>query len=187
MKKFILKLTLISCIPLFLAVAFYGFIINPHRHGDLGLLGYRAFDDLYDSTLVVNALADNLVKEITSLEPSLADSTILTIGDSFSQLGQYGYQNYLAHMLPDYSVYNIKPANYNNQYQYLVDILETENKLPSIIILEIVERNMARKIGSIEFNTTKDSVDNPSINFSEINNSSTCTSKNYFNMAKLFV
>ena len=137
--------------PVICLFAYYNLCISSHRHGDLGLLGYMPFDDKYDSCMVASALDSLLVTNIESLRQIDTDSAILTIGDSFSQQGKYGYQNYLACLYPSYKVYNLNPKGINHEqnYQYIVDCIISNDKLPTYVIMESVERHLIERLAKL--------------------------------------
>lgn len=151
MKRFIIK-TIIMVIPVAIVILYYSVAIEPHRNGDLGKLGFIAFDDEYDS-LISRITMDSLyVINIDNLEQIDCDSAILTIGDSFSQQGGGGYQNYLATLYPGWRIYNYKPVEgVGDRYQIYIDMLIEDKPLPRIVILESVERALASRLSNMRF------------------------------------
>lgn len=94
-----MKLAAIWLIPVFILGGIYGYFIlavYPRMSGDLGKLGKIPFGQEYDSRLLKQQLSDNRVIEYPGDSIS---GEVLTIGDSFSQAKEKGYQNFLAHQL----------------------------------------------------------------------------------------
>lgn len=160
MKQFLIK---ISCtvFPLWFAivglVAFYHFYIVPNMQGDLGNLGKIPTKLFYerDRDLTIN---ETLFTTITKAELIKNDTfDIVTCGDSFSQQGDYGYQNYMA--LKGLSIINYFPhgklrwnpfqAAYDLIHQEFVDSANTK-----MLIIESVERSLVNRLLELEYNHT---------------------------------
>ena len=106
LRHFIIR-TLIGAIPAILLLAasfYYWFGIRPYISGDLGQLGKIPFDKEYNTSNYRPRLSRIMVFQYTEGERATAVSTI---GDSFSQQGPVGYQNYLGNLLGD-TVCNIR-------------------------------------------------------------------------------
>ena len=123
--------------------------------GDIGRLGQIPFGSSYDENLKRNYLTDNLVKEtlIVSYEKFYPSKTlkIVTIGDSFSQQSNFGYQNYLAHILND-SIINIK--RYGNNFETAISLLNSgiiDGSNCQILIFEQVDRYLISDLCNIDF------------------------------------
>lgn len=147
MRNFIIKV-LGASVPALCAILYYNIAINPHRHGDLGKLGFIPFDDDYDPSVELQALDSTFVVE-AYIDQVKCDSSILTIGDSFSQKKRHGYQNYLSTLYPKYTVYNLHPGY---DYQFVVDLLTHHDELPEMIVIETVERYLVDRLARLEFN-----------------------------------
>ena len=156
MKKFIIK-NIIMVIPIISVMLYYLVAIEPHRNGDLGKLGFIPFDDDYDSIISHIALDSLYVIDIDDLEQISCDSAILTIGDSFSQQGIGGYQNYIANLFPGWKIYNFKPIEGVGD-QIFIDMLINGAPLPKIVIFESVERELSQRLSGMRFDvqTKKD-------------------------------
>jgi len=77
---------------------------------------------------------------------------ILTIGDSFSEQGTYGYKNYLAE---DFSVLHVDRFLGENQVQTLVSLLNGdffEKISTEYVILQILERNVYNNVSNLNLN-----------------------------------
>ncbi len=138
--------------PIIGVILYYLIAIEPHRNGDLGMLGFLPFDDNYDSMLSKLELDSLFVTEIDDLEQIDCDSTILIVGDSFSWQKKGGFQNYLATLYPGWKIYSyISSSNADDKYQIFVDKLLSGGPLPRIVVLESVERNFAVDLYCLDF------------------------------------
>ncbi len=153
--------TILMALPVFCVVAYYAYAVDPHKHGDLGRLGFIGFDDDYDAYVSRNALQSSLVNDVSDVDEISGDSTILVIGDSFTDQ-RSGYASYLATFYPGYTVYNLKYKDVDDRYQYVVDLLKQDIQIPSIIIVESVERHVTERLNVLDFdkeyNVNADSV-----------------------------
>lgn len=100
MRKFLIKISY-TLLPLWLlavaAVTYFSLCIVPKASGDIGRLVIIPFGHEYDSTLARNYIPQTLfttIDDMTLLKQCRAD--VITVGDSFSERGREGYQNYLA-------------------------------------------------------------------------------------------
>ena len=155
MKKFLIKLSY-TVLPVFLLlfglVAYVTLYISPRTTGDLGHLALIPFD-CHDNTSdeMLEQLYLN-IRQSDSLKSVHAD--VLTIGDSFSQMGSLGYQNYLA--AQDVSVANCIRELYENPFQYAYNILDmgmVDSTNISVLVVQVGERDLVRR--SLEFDVDK--------------------------------
>ena len=153
MKTFIIK-NLFYFIPFCCIWIAYNILNKGHSHitGDLGKLGQIPFGTEYVQYLNQNYLSDNLVIDTTIVAYKKLQipnsSKILTIGDSFSQQGIFGYQNYLAHIL-GFKITNIK-IDFRTGLQLLNSkVIDSSNC--KIIILEQVDRHAIQNLCNINF------------------------------------
>jgi hypothetical protein len=154
MKKIIIKAA-------FYLIVFYStysiYCISQNNiSGDLGKLGGISFGKTYDKTLSENHLSNNLVKNIPFHDISnLVDKThpaIFTFGDSFSQLQNAGYQNYLAHLWNG-EIVNIQ-SNADSLLYHLISLLNSEiidSSFCKIMIVESVDRDLIARLSNINF------------------------------------
>lgn len=156
MKRFITK-TLMMTLPIIGVILYYVLAVEPHKNGDLGRLGFLPFDDTYESKINHTGMDTLYVTNIENMEQTFPDSTILTIGDSFSLMGLCGYQNYLAKLYPGYTIYNLTYQISDSidgtsvNFQRFVDMLASDVPLPRIIIMECVERILASRLYNLTF------------------------------------
>lgn len=151
MKKFLTKLFLMV-IPIVCVTLYFAIIIEPRRNGDLGQIGFIPFDDKYHDYIKSMALDSIYDTEINNLqfEQANCDSSILIIGDSFSEQRIYGYTNHLAMLYPGFKVYNlILNEDTNIKFQLFINRLLWNKPLPRIIILESAERHLSDNLSSL--------------------------------------
>lgn len=142
MKRFLVR-TLVGGIPLLLIILgslYYYFRIRPELTGDLGQLGKIGFGTEYDSRIRKPVHPDRMVYP---LAPGVPTPRIVTIGDSFSQQEEFGYQNFLAHRLHE-PIANVKLRPECQPEQSAADLLNAGffDTLPQVrlVIVESVER-----------------------------------------------
>ena len=141
MKKFLLKICYFVLPLWFIIIAlsvYYNLFYLPDINGDLGRIGKIRMAP-YISGGLSTILYDNVL-----YEKELRDTTIdfLTIGDSFSQQREKGYQNYMANK--GYSILNYT-NNVDNKFQLLYDLMRfgyVDSSNVKTIIVECVERNI---------------------------------------------
>ena len=158
MKKFLLKLSY-TVLPVFLLlfglVAYISLYITPRLAGDLGRLAYIPFGMEYDLMIEDREMKDTLFPTINSTEALKAiHANVLTVGDSFSQQGTGGYQNYLPG--EDVTVANCNRRLYDNPIQYAYNILDmgiVDSTNIDVMVVEVGERDVEYRIQN--FSTTK--------------------------------
>ena len=145
-------------LPLIGVTIYYVLAVEPHRDGDLGKLGFIPFDDSYEPRIIKMGMDSLYITYTDNLTDLNCDSSILTIGDSFSQMGKWGYQNRLAELYPNHIVYfftytlgSVPGDAVTNNYQCFIDKLINDEPLPRIVILECVEREIARRLNDLKF------------------------------------
>ncbi|MDR1759597.1 MAG: hypothetical protein LBR60_03615 [Fibrobacter sp.] len=156
MKKFIIK-TLFYLIPFFGVYGYYCFAVKPNVSGDLGILGQIPFGKDYNENLKRNYLTENWVVDtfaVSGKKPAAKKRVkIFTIGDSFSQQGIFGYQNYLAHILGD-TVINVKTEGINRHIQTAVSLLNSgllDSTICRMVIIQQVDRDAVMVLNQIDF------------------------------------
>lgn len=129
------------------------------KMGDLSNLGMMNLKCDHNS---FNALQENLVHTITFEDVSNLhnDSIVMTIGDSFSQMGNRGYLNYIAHSHPEYKYINLQCPLDISPEDFFLKISIQYDCLPSIIILESVERHCVERLCCLQFNDIENSLKN---------------------------
>jgi hypothetical protein len=156
MRKFIIK-SLFYFAPFLCIYGTYKILNTNDFSGDIGKLGKISFGKEYFPYLERNYLTDNLTVDtlILSYEKLQIDdaSKICTIGDSFSKLGIYGYQNYLAHML-GYKIINILRKNNLGQTNTIMALLNSkiiDGSNCRVVILSSVDREVINQLNNIDF------------------------------------
>jgi len=157
MKAFIFKASLFT-LPFFLLYLMSEVLINKNA-GDLLRVGYIYNTSEYNANLkksyshlplCYNSVADTPVKQ--SLGP-----TILTIGDSFSDQGIFGYQNQLANIDSSLNILHLKKFELHNPLQTLTAIINgdlLDSLKVNYIILQSVERAFTRRSINLSFHDT---------------------------------
>ena len=146
MKKFLIKISY-TVLPVWLlfvgTVLYISLYAQPRVSGDLGTLGCIPFGHEYDRMLEKECLQDVLFKTTeTTAELKDVHATVLTIGDSFSQLANSGYQNYMARQGVD--VVNCRRDLYINPMLYAYQVLNMgliDSSRVKYLIVESVERD----------------------------------------------
>ena len=152
MKKFLVKISY-TLLPLWLAiiglVCFYYLIIEPNMQGDLGRLGKIPAKLFYerDSDKTIKDIYYPTIHKIDSLKADSFD--VITCGDSFSQQGLKGFQNYMA--LNGVTVINYRPNGPLawNAFQAAFDLMNlgyVDSTNAKMIIVETVERSLCNRL-----------------------------------------
>lgn len=187
MKKFLLKISY-TILPLWLAilglVGYYYLVIAPNMQGDLGVLGKIPTKLFYtrDSTSTVDNTLDSCLYFTTHRIESLSNYSysIITCGDSFSQLGLYGYQNYMS--LKGLSIINYFPYGplrwnpFQNAYD-LMNLGYVDSTNVKVLIIESVERSLYQRLSKMDFTHTF---------LNEGNEEITCHSRDILSEAKIY-
>ncbi len=148
MKKFLTSI-LFFLIPF--GIMFTNYLLFFHKtDGNLSRVGKIVFEEEYRDQFQSDFNKTKLFFELTP-EDVLNNSNvdILTLGDSFSALQNFGYQNYLA-SLSDLKVYNMNREYYpdGNQIQMAFS-MENGNLLQSMnvkyLIIQVVENRFVEK------------------------------------------
>ena len=154
MKKFLIKLSY-TVLPVFLLlfglVAYVTLYISPRATGDLGYLAYIPFDCQEDAPGEMEELLFEDIRQTDSLRNVHVD--VLTVGDSFSKMGRFGYQNYLA--AQDVSVANCTRELYENPFQYAYNILNmglVDSTNISVMVVQVGERYLVSRSEEFDIN-----------------------------------
>ena len=99
MKKFLIKISYIV-LPIYIImlglVAYVTLYISPRADSDLGSLALIPFGVEYSQSLMKYGMEDTLFIKVNHTEELRnIHVNVLTVGDSFSQQGNIGYQNYM--------------------------------------------------------------------------------------------
>lgn len=154
MRRFLIKISytvLPLWLVLFCAGLVYRYHIAPNLSGDLGRLGKLAFGHEYKQALDSNLLKECWVDDFSG--KLTKEYKIITIGDSFSQQGKEGYQNYLGYLLKS-KVLNIRPATGISPEQLALSLLRTgwlKEMSPRVVVVETVERHLVESLFALDF------------------------------------
>ncbi|MBQ0156938.1 MAG: hypothetical protein KBT22_10250 [Bacteroidales bacterium] len=124
-------------------------MIEPNRNGDLGQLGLLPFDLGYHRSIKGMWMDSLYEKHIDNLEFSQTecDSTILIIGDSFSEQERGGFTNFLTEFFPGYKVCVLWTGDGEiTKYQLFINRLLEDKPLPRTVIIESVERHLTNNL-----------------------------------------
>lgn len=151
MKRFCIKFFL-----LFLIID--GFIgvhylcIRPNLTGDMGKLGQIPFGQEY--TQRMDAVCQHKKPMVENISPNDSiTSSIVTIGDSFSQRKKWGYSQFLGELLHE-KIQNMQHDE--TPEQTLVQLLNHHQIPPqTTVILEVVERSMINYLCWMNFEDTR--------------------------------
>lgn len=155
MKRFLVRI-LIGGVPLLAILLFslyYHLYVRPELTGDLGQLGKIRFGTEYNTRITRPLLPDLQVHPLAAGTPV---GRIVTIGDSFSQQEQHGYQNFLAHRSGE-PVTNLRLQEWAIPEQAAADLLATGffDTLPQVrwVIVESVERGAADRFLDLQLDS----------------------------------
>lgn len=151
MKKFLIKLSY-TVLPVFVIllglITYVSLYVVPKATGDLGHLALIEMDDEYGKSFVSRGMKVMAYTTVnTTDELKAIHVNVLTVGDSFSQLGVDGYQNYMA--AEGLTVANTKRNLYDNPILYAYNILDggiVDSTNIDVMIVEVGERDFLARI-----------------------------------------
>lgn len=153
MKKFLLKICY-TVLPLWLffvgITAYYQLYVAPNMVGDLAGLG-KIPTRAWQSDPTDTTMTDTLYRDVTDAEELRhAKKEVLVCGDSFSQLGEVGWNSYLAKMIGR-DVLNYKSASgiLPNPLQTAYELMRdgyVDSTTVKTFIVESVERSLLQRI-----------------------------------------
>ena len=154
MKQFIIKISFIVLPLLALRVAYPLFFI-PLFTGDLGRLAQIPFGKEYDLVLEKDYPKEYVAKDTLIIDDKFIQfeqkPTVLTIGDSYSGMGNIGYQNYLA--LHNLNVVNLVRKHAQENPLMIVSAMLNDNMLDSTVcktvIVQTSDRNCVGRLQEI--------------------------------------
>ncbi len=149
MKRFIIT-TLWFIVPI-IALHLFTFIFYSPTKGDLLRIGYII--DLYPSyrDIFKEELESKVIFSRMSDKTDKRKFKVLTIGDSFSEQNNFGYQNYLAKN--NIETLHIESFLHKNQIQALYSLLNGDffdQYSVDFIVLQFVERNSVELVENID-------------------------------------
>lgn len=150
MKRFAIKFLAVTLL-FFIPVAIYKYYVIPNMSGDLGKLGMIPFGKEYEGLDIPGYIRNNVsnasVVSVSSLD-SLSLFPVVTIGDSFSQMEECGYQYKLSSLL------NCTIANYfdkNDVLNRYVMLLNADYfSRGQTVIVESVERSVIGRLAYLD-------------------------------------
>lgn len=157
MKKFLAKISY-TVLPLWLlavgGVAYLSVYVTPNIHGDIGVLAYIPFGHDYDANLEKAMLKEMLFTTIDKTDKlKQVHVQVLNIGDSFSQLGKGGHQNYMCKKGLTFA--NCKRSLYSSPLQYAYNVMDIgiiDSTNAQTLIIETAERDFEKYIEDFDIN-----------------------------------
>ena len=151
MKKFLIKLSY-TVLPVFLLffglTTYLNLYVRPQATGDLGRLAYVIIGEEYGQRIEQNELKERLYSNVRETEDLKSiHVNVLTIGDSFSQQGRAGYQNYMPQ--EGLTVANTRRSLYDNPIQYAWNILDAgivDSTNIDVMVVEFGERDVSLRV-----------------------------------------
>lgn len=163
MKRFLVGSALFL-LPILALIAYYQFFMHAKfQHlsdiGDngLALTGFVSADENYTTSLIKQFPEENEWRVLDYDKDSInKKTTILTIGDSFSQKRKGSYSNFLTYYTDHYNIVNYyRPINPFVIYWNLVN---NSSDIPPIIIVETVERFLVGRLLDMDLSNTSLSI-----------------------------
>lgn len=158
MKKFLIRLsyTVLPVWAVLVATVLYiSLYVSPRMSGDIGRLACIPFGFEYDRMLDESALKDTFFLTVNHpSELKRVRTTVLTVGDSFSQMGRIGYQNYLGQQGVD--VVNMHLEPHQNPLQEAYNLLDRgliDSTTVRTLIVENVERDFELNTNAFRINS----------------------------------
>ena len=157
MKRFLIKVSYIV-LPIYIImlglVAYVTLYISPRADSDLGSLALIPFGVEYSQSLMNYGMKDTLFIKVNHTEELRSiHVNVLTVGDSFSQQGIIGYQNYMPG--EGLTVANCRRSLYESPIQYACNILDwgvVDSTNIDVMVVEVVERDFALSFGNFKEN-----------------------------------
>lgn len=155
MKKFLIKISY-TVFPLWCIIVGLVFYVSlyvvPQNGGDIGRLALIPFGNQYSQWLSKSMMKDTLFQTIKSIDDlNFIHTDVLTIGDSFSQQGNGGYQNYLCEK--GVTVINYQSHLFGDPLQCTCSLLEygiIDSTNIKVLVVESVEREISNRFNNTE-------------------------------------
>ena len=133
-------------------VAYLSLYVVPNIHGDISRLAFLPFGHEYDNNLEKRMLKKTLYPTIHNTDSlKYIHVQVLNIGDSFSQLGKGGHQNYLCQK--GLTIANTDRNLYISPIQFAYNIMDKgiiDSTNAQILIVQVAERDFERYIESFD-------------------------------------
>lgn len=178
-RKFIFKI-LWTVLPLIVVFAFPAYMYRKGMfYGDINNLGGNAFDAEYRELFTFDPHFERHYTTIEDITECDADSSVLVIGDSFSQQGRRSFIDFLQNKMPNWTIYNVQQAgDFQNWYylqyslmskerkllqfdsmtNYIVYLLKHSSVLPNTIVMESTETFIVNRLLETKGDVTDDDV-----------------------------
>ena len=152
MKQFLIKLSY-TVLPVWLLfvglVCYVSLAVIPNMRGDLEVLGLTTFDPHYTERLQQQAEKKLLYPTIDAAGGAVRSrlQDVTTVGDSFSQMGLDGYQNYLCQQ--GLTVTNIHVGKFDNPLEVAYRMLDQgliDSTNTRVLVIESAERMIEQRV-----------------------------------------
>lgn len=153
MKRFVIKFYALFAIILGV-IGYYAWFVQPQISGDLGKIGQIPFGQAYNDSIDAPYKNQTLRVHKVDERAPIAD-TILTIGDSFSQLGIYGYGQFLAGEI-DCDITNVVQTTRYPEQNFVRLVNQGRIKSGSIVVVESVERAVIGRLAELDLEDAED-------------------------------
>lgn len=148
MKRFLIKFLILFAV-IFGNMGIYGLYIKPNISGDSGVVGQIPFGHEYIDSIRSAQPSSTFPIALYNSDEAITDS-VLTIGDSFSQQGEYGYSRYMAEQL-HCGVLNVHKHLHVPEHTFIQ--LVNAHRIPegTLVIVESAERIVIKRLSSLDF------------------------------------
>lgn len=151
MRRFLVKFCALFSI-IWGLIAYCTFVVKPQVSGDIGKIGMIPFGNKYNAS--INEPFDLLEPCVNTTSDTVKQtSSVLTIGDSFSQLGKYGYSQFIA-MKTKCVISNIARTEYFPEQEFIVLVNNHKISPGTIVIIESVERSFIGRLNNLDLSET---------------------------------
>lgn len=148
MKRFLLKFLALFAI-IYCCLGIYGLYIKPNISGEVGIIGQIPFGHDYIDSLHI-ASQSVAPPIIVFRQGDSITASVLTIGDSFSQQGEFGYSHYVAKQL-NCSLLNIHKHLHIPEQSFIQLVHGHQIPDGTIVILQSVERLFIQRLATLDF------------------------------------
>ena len=147
MKRFLIKFSILFGL-IWGAIGYFAIFVRPQLSGDMGFIGKIPFGQEYDIT-INHPYQGRTIRVKTISDGDTINDSIITIGDSFSQFGEYGYNQFFAEKL-DCDVVNVHRHPYAPEQLFISLVNNDLIRRGSVVVVESVERSMLGRLYNLD-------------------------------------
>lgn len=151
MKHFLIKFSILFGL-IWGTIGYFALFVRPQISGDMGFIGMIPFGQEYDAA-INRPYQGRTIRVRTISEGDTINDSIITIGDSFSQFGEYGYNQFLAEQL-DCDVVNVHRHPYAPEQLFISLVNNDLIQRGSVVVVESVERSMLGRLYNLDLSDT---------------------------------